>query len=81
MEPNQFDCVGFISSLSGDQKDKFCDGKLDFVFPNNQEITCKLFRVLLDVASDHASNRNNAVEKMILQINSKLKEKKLLSVG
>ena len=43
--------------------------KSDFDFPANQEISCNLFTVLLDIAGNFATNRNEAIQNMLRQIN------------
>ena len=69
MEQIQFDIAKFLSSLSDKQKKEFCLEKLDFDFLANQEISSNLFTVLLDIAANFATNRNEAIENMPKQIN------------
>ena len=62
MEHIQFDIVKFLSSLSHEQKKEFWLEKSDFHFPANQEISCNLFTVLLDLAANFATNRNETIQ-------------------
>ena len=67
MEHIQFDIVKFLSSLSHEQKKESCLEKSDFHFPANQEISCNLFTVLLDIAANFATNRNETIQNMLTQ--------------
>ena len=64
MEHIQFDIVKFLSSLSHEQKKESCLEKSDFHFPANQEISCNLFTVLLDIGANFATNRNETIQNM-----------------
>ena len=46
--------------------------KCDFDFPVNQEISCNLFTVLLDISANVATNRNEAIQNMLMQINCEI---------
>ena len=72
MEQIQFDIVKFLSSVSDKQKKEFCLEKCDFHFPANQEISCNLFTVLLDIAANFVTNRNKTIQNMLRQINCEI---------
>ena len=71
MKQIQLDIVKLLSSLSDEQKE-FCLEKCDFDFPTSQEISCNLFTVLLDIAVNFATNRNEAIQNMLRQINCEI---------
>ena len=51
------------------KKKEFCLEKCDLDFPANQEIFYNLFTILLDIAANLATNRNEAIQNMLGQIN------------
>ena len=66
-----YDCVEVLKSLSDNQKQKFCDGSLeDINFPTNQNIFFNIFSELLEIAEAFTSDRNIAIENMLIKINS-----------
>ena len=65
--------LDFLSSLNDENKVKFCAGCLiedDCSF----EITFEILDVLIDIAGEHASNRNIAVRNMLVQLNKNMPE-------
>ena len=51
------------------KKKEFCLEKCDLDFLANQEIFYNLFTILLDIAANLATNRNEAIQNMLGQIN------------
>ena len=65
--------LDFLSSLNDEDKVKFCAGCLiedDCSF----EITFEILDALIDIAGEHASNRNIAVRNMLVQLNKNIPE-------
>ena len=55
-----------ILSLSNTEKEKFCCGMLDLPFPAEDiGISYSVFGALFNIAENYATNRNNAIFKMI----------------
>ena len=58
-----------ILSLSDTEKEKFCRGMLDLPFPvEDIGISYSVFGALFDIAENYATDRNNAILKMITKI-------------
>ena len=58
-----------ILSLSDTEKEKFCRGILDLPFPvEDIGISYSVFGALFDIAENYATDRNNAILKMITKI-------------
>ena len=72
-EPDCLNPVQVLKDMSIADKVEFCISSRKVLPISNVEITYEIFGIVVDIASEHAANRNNALSLMLERLNPSVK--------